>query len=371
MKKIYFDNAATTKVNSLVIETMIETMNNYYANADSTHDMGLEIAKKIRNEKKVFKELLGLNPNNVYFTAGGGDANNIILNSIATAHKKGHIISTRIEHPSVLETLKNLENSYDISYVSVDNYGFVNEEELKKLIREDTILVSISFVNSELGTVQNIEKLANIVKEKNKNTAFHTDFVQGLGHIDIDFSKLKVDAISCSSHKIHGPKGIGAMYINDKIKFKKSIYGSNTENLLVPRTMPNELVLGFLKAISLIDYNKINKMKEVKNYCLQELLKIKDIKINTPENSSPSILNVAFKNAKGEIILNYLSNNNIFVSTGSACSAKKGVSNVIKQINIGDEYINGVIRISFSVENTKEEVDIMIKHIKEVMEMMI
>ncbi|WP_067139071.1 cysteine desulfurase family protein [Oceanivirga salmonicida] len=369
MTKIYFDNAATTKVNDEVINTMLETMKNYYANADSTHDMGLEIAKKIRDEKKIFENLLGLKKENIYFTAGGGDANNIIINSIVSSHKKGHIISTKIEHPSVLETIKNLENNYDISYVNVDNYGFVNETELKNLIREDTILVSISFVNSELGTIQNIEKLSNMVKEINKNTIFHTDFVQGLGHINVNFSKLKVDAISFSSHKIYGPKGIGAMYINPDIKFKKSIYGSNTENHLVPRTMPNELVLGFLKAINLIDYFKLQKMQELKEYCMQELLKIKNVRINSPENSSPSILNVAFKNIKGEVILNYLSANNIYISTGSACSSKKGVSNVIKEINLDKEYINGVIRISFSIENTKNEVDIMIKHIKEIVEM--
>ncbi len=369
MKKIYFDNAATTKINDEVINIMLETMKNYYANADSTHDMGLEIAKKIRNEKKIFETLLGLKKENIYFTAGGGDANNIIINSIVKAHKKGHIISTKIEHPSVFETIKNLESDYDVSYVSVDNYGFINEKELENLVRDDTILVSISSVNSELGTIQNIEKLSNIVKNKNKNTVFHTDFVQGLGHIDIDFSKLKVDAISFSSHKIHGPKGIGGMYINPNIKFKKTIFGSNTENLLVPRTMPNELVIGFLKAISLIDYTKLEKMKELKEYCIQELSNIKDIRINSPKNSSPSILNVSFKNIKGEVILNYLSANNVYISTGSACSAKKGTSAVIREINIDKEYLNGVIRISFSHENTKDEIDIMIKHIKEVIEM--
>ena len=364
MTNIFLDNASTTKVRKEVVDIMLESMEKYYANADSIHDKGIEVSKKIKEAKKIF-ENIGIDSNRVYFTAGGAEANNIIIQSIARMYKKAHIITTLIEHPSLLETVKHLKE-YEYTLLSVDKNGFVNEEELLSSIREDTVLVSIAYVNSELGTIQDIENLAKKVKNKNKNIVFHTDFVQGLGHIDINFKNTMVDAISFSSHKIYGPKGIGALYISKKINVKKIVYGANVENEFVPRTMPNELVFGFLKAISLLKKDDINYLQNLKDYTINRLNEIDDILINTPKKSSPAILNIAIKNTMGEIILNYLSDKGIYVSTGSACSSKKSSSYVIEAINIDKEYSKGVIRISFSINNTKKEIDKFIEELKNI-----
>lgn len=367
MEKIYLDNASTTKPSSEVIECMVDTMNNFYANADSIHNMGLEVSKKIRDAKKVF-EKFGLNKDRVFFTSGGGEANNILIMSVAKKYKKGHIISTPIEHPSIIEALNSL-TEFDVDYVKVDSFGRVNEKNLIELIRPDTKLVTISFVNSEVGTIQDIQKLSKLVKEKNKDIIFHTDFVQGLGHVNVDFRKFDVDAVSFSSHKIHGPKGAGAIYIKENLKLAKVVYGSNSENAFIPRTISNELILGFLKAISLLDEEDVKKIQSIKEYTLKRLLEIEDIRINSPKDASPAILNFSCKNTRGEIIMNYLSEEGIYVSTGSACSVKKGVSSVIKNLNIPEEYVEGVIRLSFSKYNTKEQIDIFIEKLKNVVNM--
>ena len=181
--------------------------------------------------------------------------------------------------------------------------------------------------------------------------------MQGLGHVKVDFSKIPVDAVSFSSHKIYGPKGVGAIYISKKIKLQPVVYGSNSENAFVPRTLANEQVLGFLKAISLLDDLDIEHLREIKEYTLERLKEIPNIRINSPEFSSPGLLNVSFIGARGEIIMNYLSSMNIYVSTGSACSVKKGPSSVIKAIGLEDKYSSGVIRLSFGRYNTKEDID--------------
>lgn len=368
MQEIYLDNASTTKVAKEVREYMLYCMEHYYANADSIHNKGLEVSKIINKEKEVFQKF-GLDKKEIFFTAGGGEANNILFQAVAKYYKKGHIITTPIEHPSIMETCKNLKD-YEVSYVKVDEYGRVDIENLLNLIREDTVLVSIAFVNSEVGTIQDIAKISDLVKKKNKYIYFHTDFVQGLGHVNVDFSKLKVDAISFSSHKIHGPKGMGALYISDRVKLKPIIYGSNTENSFIPRTMANELVLGFLKALSMLDDKDIEHMKKIKEYAIDELKKIKDIRINTPEISSPGIINCSVKNTKGEVIMNYLSSKGIYISTGSACSVKKGASRVIKELKIPKEYNEGAIRVSLSRYTTKDEIDTFIREYKNIINIM-
>lgn len=355
MKEIYLDNAATTKARKEVVNYMVDCMEHSYANADSIHNLGLSVAKKINENKKVF-EKLGLPKDSIYFTAGGGEANNILIKSVCNKFKKGRIISTPIEHPSIIKTLESLKG-FDVCYLKVDEYGRVDENSLKELLNEDTILVTIAYVNSELGTIQDIPKLCRITKEKNKDIVFHTDFVQGLGHVKVDFSKIPVDAVSFSSHKIYGPKGVGAIYISKKIKLQPVVYGSNSENAFVPRTLANEQVLGFLKAISLLDDLDIEHLREIKEYTLERLKEIPNIRINSPEFSSPGLLNVSFIGARGEIIMNYLSSMNIYVSTGSACSVKKGPSSVIKAIGLEDKYSSGVIRLSFGRYNTKEDID--------------
>ncbi|CAM3113399.1 cysteine desulfurase family protein [Streptobacillus ratti] len=355
---IYFDNSATTRVDERVIEEMAKVMREMYLNIDSGYTLAYDIKKIIKDRKKIFKKVLGLNPDNFSFTSGGGEANNLALTCVMRKEKKGHLIISAIEHPSLLNTAMELKNEgYELDFVNVDEFGNIDIDNLKDLIRNDTKLVSIMGVNNEIGTIMDMANISKAIKEKNSNTYFHIDFVQGLNHVDFDFSKIEVDILSISSHKIHGPKGIGAIYIKNGVKIKEQIYGSNSENKYIPRTMPNELVMGFLKAIEIGNLEDKNKIKDLKEYFLEKLSNIPNIYVNSPKNSSDSIINVSFIGAKSEVLQNFLASNDIFISIGSACSANKKDSHVLKALNIPKERIESSIRISFSKYNNKGEID--------------
>ena len=372
---IYLDNAASTKPRKEVIEEMIRVMNNEYANPDAIHEYAHKTLLNMKNQKEKMARLLGLNSKEMYFTAGGSDGNNIIIQGIveANSRNKKHLITTKIEHSSVYEIFRNYEKEgYEVDYLDVSEYGEVDVEQLERLIREDTILVSIIAVNSEIGIIQDLEKISKIIKNKNKETYFHTDFVQGLGHTKVDFSKLEIDAITITSHKINGPKGIGAIYINKNVKIKEIMYGTNKENGMVKRTLPTELIFGFMKAIE-IAYNNYEKevksIYELKKYFIEQLKKnIDKIRINSLlelEKSTPTILNVSFGGVKGEVLTSFLGMYEIYVSTGSACSSRRGNSRIIESLGVPNEQVEGAIRFSFSIDNTVEEVDIVIQKLIE------
>ncbi|MFZ1840924.1 MAG: cysteine desulfurase family protein [Leptotrichiaceae bacterium] len=372
---IYLDNAASTKPRKEVIEEMIRVMNNEYANPDAIHEYAHKTLLNMKNQKEKMARLLGLNSKEMYFTAGGSDGNNIIIQGIveANSRNKKHLITTKIEHSSVYEIFRNYEKEgYEVDYLDVSEYGEVDVEQLERLIREDTILVSIIAVNSEIGIIQDLEKISKIIKNKNKETYFHTDFVQGLGHTKVDFSKLEIDEITITSHKINGPKGIGAIYINKNVKIKEIMYGTNKENGMVKRTLPTELIFGFIKAIE-IAYNNYEKevksIYELKKYFIEQLKKnIDKIRINSLlelEKSTPTILNVSFGGVKGEVLTSFLGMYEIYVSTGSACSSRRGNSRIIESLGVPNEQVEGAIRFSFSIDNTVEEVDIVIQKLIE------
>lgn len=372
---IYLDNAASTKPRKEVIEEMIRVMNNEYANPDAIHEYAHKTLLNMKNQKEKMARLLGLNSKEMYFTAGGSDGNNIIIQGIVEANSRNrkHLITTKIEHSSVYEIFRNYEKEgYEVDYLDVSEYGEVDVEQLERLIREDTILVSIIAVNSEIGIIQDLEKISKIIKNKNKETYFHTDFVQGLGHTKVDFSKLEIDAITITSHKINGPKGIGAIYINKNVKIKEIMYGTNKENGMVKRTLPTELIFGFIKAIE-IAYNNYEKevksIYELKKYFIEQLKKnIDKIRINSLlelEKSTPTILNVSFGGVKGEVLTSFLGMYEIYVSTGSACSSRRGNSRIIESLGVPNEQVEGAIRFSFSIDNTVEEVDIVIQKLIE------
>lgn len=372
---IYLDNAASTKPRKEVIEEMIRVMNNEYANPDAIHEYAHKTLLNMKNQKEKMARLLGLNSKEIYFTAGGSDGNNIIIQGIveANSRNKKHLITTKIEHSSVYEIFRNYEKEgYEVDYLDVSEYGEVDVEQLERLIREDTILVSIIAVNSEIGIIQDLEKISKIIKNKNKETYFHTDFVQGLGHTKVDFSKLEIDAITITSHKINGPKGIGAIYINKNVKIKEIMYGTNKENGIIKRTLPTELIFGFIKAIEMAynNYEKeVKSIYELKKYFIEQLKKnIDKIRINSLlelEKSTPTILNVSFGGVKGEVLTSFLGMYEIYVSTGSACSSRRGNSRIIESLGVPNEQVEGAIRFSFSIDNTVEEVDIVIQKLIE------
>lgn len=375
---IYLDNAASTKPKQEVIDVMIEVMKNEYANPDAIHEFSHLIAQKIKKSRKIIGDFLGVNADNIYFTAGGGDGNNLVLQGIieAKGKRKKHLVTTKIEHPTVSEVFKDYENKgFEVDYLDVSNDGYVDLEQLENILRDDTMIVSIGAVNSETGAIQDLEKISKIIKQKNKDIYFHTDFVQGMGSVDIKFNKIFVDAITVSGHKIFAPKGIGAVYINENVKIINIVKGSNPENGIVKRTMPSELILGFSKAVELLTKNYKKDMEytqNLKEFFVKKITEnIENIKFNSIfdiKKSSPKVLNVSFIGVKGEVLTHFLGMNEIYVSTGSACSSKKGNSKVLESMKLKKEEIDGAIRFSFSYENTKEEIEKVVEVLKKSVE---
>ncbi|WP_456082496.1 cysteine desulfurase family protein [Leptotrichia sp.] len=363
---IYLDNAASTKPKQEVIDVMVESMKENFANADAIHEFSHKIAQKIKKSRKIVGDFLGVDGNRIFFTAGGGDGNNLLLQGIieANSRTKKHLITTKIEHPTVFENFRYYEQKgFEVDYLDVDKEGYVDTEQLKNLLREDTLIVSIGTVNSETGAIQNLEEIGKIIKEKSKDIYFHTDFVQGLGTVDIKFDEIPVDAITMSGHKIYAPKGIGAIYLKKDVKVINVVKGENSENGIVKRTMPTELIFAFTKAVELLQKNYKNDMKkiqELKEKFAEEIEKnIENVKFNSGfdiKKSSPKILNVSFKGAKGEVLTHFLGMNEIYVSTGSACSSKTGNSRILEAMKLDPSEINGAIRFSFSIYNTLEEI---------------
>jgi cysteine desulfurase len=363
---IYLDNAASTKPKQEVIDVMVESMKENFANADAIHEFSHKIAQKIKKSRKIVGDFLGVEGNRIFFTAGGGDGNNLLLQGIieANSRTKKHLITTKIEHPTVFENFRYYEQKgFEVDYLDIDKEGYVNTEQLKNLLREDTLIVSIGAVNSETGAIQNLEEIGKIIKEKSKDIYFHTDFVQGLGTVDIKFDEIPVDAITMSGHKIYAPKGIGAIYLKKDVKVINVVKGENSENGIVKRTMPTELIFAFTKAVELLQKNYKNDMKkiqELKEKFAEEIEKnIENVKFNSGfdiKKSSPKILNVSFKGAKGEVLAHFLGMNEIYVSTGSACSSKTGNSRILEAMKLDPSEINGAIRFSFSIYNTLEEI---------------
>lgn len=370
---IYLDNAASTRVREEVLETVNDILLNDYANPDAAHEFGLQAAKRIKKSRQIIADALSVSTKEVYFTSGGSEGNNIIIQGIINGNPRQgkHLITTKIEHPSVFEIFKEYErNGFEVTYLNVDSDGRIKLDELTDSIRDDTVLISVIAVNSETGVIQDLEKIGNIIKQKNKNVYFHSDFVQGLGHIKINPAKCRLDALTVSSHKVYGPKGAGAIYLSGNVKIKPLIFGSNQEQGVVQRTLNSSGIIGFGKAVQIAceNFSKDNaQIKEVKEYLLQKIQnEISDIRVNTiEEDSVPHILNISFRGIQGEVLVHFLGMSKIYVSTGSACSSRKGNSRILESMGLTKEEVAGGIRFSFSVFNTKEEMDETVKVLKE------
>ena len=370
---IYLDNAASTRVREEVLETVNDILLNDYANPDAAHEFGLQAAKRIKKSRQIIADALSVSTKEVYFTSGGSEGNNIIIQGIINGNPRQgkHLITTKIEHPSIFEIFKEYErNGFEVTYLNVDSDGRIKLDELTDSIRDDTVLISVIAVNSETGVIQDLEKIGNIIKQKNKNVYFHSDFVQGLGHIKINPAKCRLDALTVSSHKVYGPKGAGAIYLSGNVKIKPVIFGSNQEQGVVQRTLNSSGIIGFGKAVQIAceNFSKDNaQIKEVKEYLLQKIQnEISDIRVNTiEEDSVPHILNISFRGIQGEVLVHFLGMSKIYVSTGSACSSRKGNSRILESMGLTKEEVAGGIRFSFSVFNTKEEMDETVKVLKE------
>lgn len=357
---IYFDNASTTKIADEVLEQINISYESIWANPSSLHKLGFESEKHIKNNRDILSKNLGVNQKNIFYVPSGTIANNSVLKSLDNKDK--NIIVSSIEHASIYYASKKLDS--EVRYVKVDDHGFIDEKDLIEKIDENTVLVSIIHVNNELGTINDINRLSGLVKEKNPNCLFHSDGVQAFKKISIDLRNI--DFYTISSHKIHGPKGISALYIKDVSRFNSLYQGGGQEKDLFSGTENIQGIIGFSEA-SKLD-NNYDKISEINSYLRKEILEIKDSRINSPnKNFSPYILNVSFKNIGAEILLHYLEMEDIYISTGSACSKNKD-SRVIENINVDDEFKEGSIRISLSRYSTLDEAKIFIEKLRDKIE---
>lgn len=371
MKTIYLDNAATTKPVPEVIEAMLPYYKDYYGNASSLYSLGQESKQSITKARSEIAECIGAKANEIYFTSGGSEADNWALKAAAEAYsnKGKHIITTKIEHHAILHTCEYLEkHGYDVTYLNVDEFGMVKLDELKKSIRPDTILISVMFANNEIGTIQPIKEIGKIAKEH--DILFHTDAVQAFGQAPINVDKLHIDMLSSSAHKIHGPKGIGFLYVRHSVKIPSFIHGGAQERGLRAGTENVPGIVGYAKAAQIaVDTmrNRTAYEMSLKYHLIQRIsAEISDVKLNgSITNRLPNNANFSFKGVRGESVLTLLDMNGICVSTGSACNSSSAVpSHVLKAIGLSDDEANGSIRITLSEENTMEEIDFVVDVLK-------
>ena len=369
----YFDNAATTRVKDEVLEEMLPYLKEKFGNPSSMYTIGREAKKAIENARERVAKLINCKANEIYFTGSGSESDNTAIKGIAhkRAFKGKHIITSKIEHPAVLHTCQSLEREgFKVTYLNVNKDGIVDINQLINSIRNDTILISIMFANNEIGTIEPIKEIGRIAKEK--GIIFHTDCVQAVGNVKIDVKELGIDLLSLSSHKFYGPKGVGAIYINENVEFEKIQDGGHQEKNKRSGTENIAGIVGLAKAIELADKNleKYNsKLITLRDFYFDEITKnIPNVKINgSKEKRLPGNANVSFKNINGEQLLLELDSLGICASSGSACtSGQSEPSHVLTAIGLNAEYIQGSLRTTFGEENTKEDVEFLIKSIIEI-----
>lgn len=369
----YFDNAATTRTDDEVLKEMLPYFSQSYGNPSSIYKIGRENRKAVEEAREKVAKAINVEPNEIYFTAGGSESDNTAIRGIAYAYKQrgNHIITSKIEHPAVLETCKQLEKEgFEVSYIGVDEKGIVNLEELKNSIKETTTLITIMFANNEIGTIEPIKEIGKIAKEN--NIIFHTDAVQAVGSVKIDVKEMNIDSLSLSGHKFYGPKGIGALYVKKSVRFQKFVNGGHQEKNKRAGTENVPGIVGLGKAIevaysNLEEHNK--KIKELRDYYVEEVKKrIPYIKINGDmENRLPGNSNISFRFIEGEGLLLNLDLKGICASSGSACtSGSLDPSHVLLAIGLPHEIAHGSLRITIGKYNTKEEVDYLLNNLEEI-----
>lgn len=373
MNTIYLDNNATTKTDEEVVKAMMPYLLDNYGNPSSIYKIGRENKKVVEDSREKIAKILNCEPNEIYFTSGGSESDNTAIRGIAYSYKnKGnHIIISKIEHPAVLETCKQLEKEgFEVSYIGTDKNGIVDLEELKKEIKQTTTLITIMFANNEIGTLQPIKEIGEIAKKN--NIIFHTDAVQAVGSVLIDVKELNIDSLSLSAHKFYGPKGIGVLYVRKGIKFEKFVNGGHQERNKRAGTENVAGIVGLAKAIELAyrdleEHNKKNK--ELRDYYVEQVKeKIPYIKINGDmEKRLPGNSNISFRFIEGEGLLLNLDLKGICASSGSACtSGSLDPSHVLLAIGLPHEIAHGSLRISIGKYNTKEEIDYLVENLVEI-----
>ncbi len=375
MREIYFDNSATTRAYPEVVEIVTKVMLEDYGNPSSLHNKGLDAEHYVRDAAKIVAKHLKCQPEEIIFTSGGTESNNMaIIGSVLARRRHGkHIVVSSIEHASVLSVMAFLQNEgYEVTYVGTDASGHVNPEEFAAAVREDTILASCMHVNNEIGSVQPIAEIAKLIKEKNKDIYFHVDCIQSFGKIPVIPKTMGADLISVSGHKIHGPKGSGFLYVKKGLLIRPIIYGGGQQKGMRSGTENVPGIAGLGKAIELTFTNfdeKMTKVSALKQHLVEELTKLPEVFSNSHE--APHIASISFVGVRAEVMLHTLENEGIFVSSGSACSSnKKRESAVLTSIGLDEPKIESTLRFSFGEDNTMEEVDEVVAVINRILPML-
>lgn len=375
--EIYLDNSATTMVRPEVAKLMYEIMTKDYGNPSSMHIKGVQAERYLREAKEIFAGILKVSEKEIFFTSGGTEGDNMaIIGAALAGRRRGrHIITTVIEHPAVLESCAFLEkNGFEVTYLPVNAAGQVEPDTLKASLRDDTILVSVMYVNNEIGAIEPVSELGRIIKEYNKDILFHVDAVQAFGKFRIHPYKENIDMLTMSSHKIHGPKGVGAIFIKDKTKIQPIALGGGQQKGMRSGTENVPGIAGMAMAAKEL-YDKfdedVNRLYEFKEYFVREITGIEGATVNglTGRDSAPHVVSVSFDGiTKSEVLLHALEDKGIYISSGSACSSNKpSLSSTLKAIGVKNDLLYATLRFSFSVFTTKEELEYTINAVKELL----
>ena len=362
----YFDNSATTKVFDCVKDAVVHAMTEDYGNAAARHMKGVEAERLIKEARAEIARSLKVQEKEILFTSGGTESNNTALIGTALANQRAgkHLITTAVEHASIYNTMEFLrEQGFEITYLPVDSYGCISLDELRDAVREDTILVSVMYVNNEIGAVEPVEEISRVIREKNPRTLFHVDAIQAYGKYVIRPKKQGIDLLSVSGHKIHGPKGVGFLYIDERVKIRPLLYGGGQQKGMRSGTenVPGCAGLGAAVKEVYTDHGaKIERLYGLRERMIEGLKALPGVTINGHEGreNAPQIVSASFVGVRSEVLLHALEEKGIYVSSGSACSVNHpGVSGTLRGIGVKKELLDSTIRFSFGLFNTPEEVD--------------
>lgn len=372
----YLDNSATTRCSAKAAEMVMKVMREDFGNPSALHTKGVEAEHYVKEARAFFAKNLKVDEKEICFTSGGTESNNLALIGTAMANRRAgnHLITTSVEHASVDNTMKYLEEQgFRVTYLPVDEYGVVSLEALKEALCPETILVSVMYVNNEVGAVQPVDEIARIVKEHNPNTIFHVDAIQAYGKYRIYPKKEGIDLLSVSGHKIHGPKGTGFLYVNSKVKIHSIVFGGGQQKGLRSGTENVPGIAGMAEAAAECYENleeKIDRLYALKDRFVSQVSALEGTKVNghTGRDSAPQIVSVSFRDVRSEVLLHALEERGIYVSAGSACSSNKpSVSRTLKNMEIDKELLGSTLRFSFCFDTTEEEIDYCIKELGELL----
>ena len=372
----YLDNSATTRCSAKAAEMVMKVMREDFGNPSALHTKGVEAEHYVKEARAFFAKNLKVDEKEICFTSGGTESNNLALIGTAMANRRAgnHLITTSVEHASVDNTMKYLEEQgFRVTYLPVDEYGVVSLEALKEALCPETILVSAMYVNNEVGAVQPVDEIARIVKEHNPNTIFHVDAIQAYGKYRIYPKKEGIDLLSVSGHKIHGPKGTGFLYVNSKVKIHSIVFGGGQQKGLRSGTENVPGIAGMAEAAAECYENleeKIDRLYALKDRFVSQVSALEGTKVNghTGRDSAPQIVSVSFRDVRSEVLLHALEEKGIYVSAGSACSSNKpSVSRTLKNMEIDKELLGSTLRFSFCFDTTEEEIDYCIKELGELL----